>query len=224
MVHRPEVMVFLGALALAGGPVRAEEDGVQIIGGAAELKKFGKGKVNAATGESQAAVRLGKNAFLLNAETQVDFDIDFDTEPDNLFFRTASIAMGGMHGVFDPEQKTEREIRTQHATIGIRGTAMYVEVQGDENRTYRCCCYGGIDISNMASGERLRQQASYHEAYIITADGAIKPALYDQPLNHYDDTLMALEKTVSRQPRWNLPNDEMQFLTREGQSLFKRPI
>ncbi len=52
-----------------------------------------------AAGESQAAVRLGKTAFLLNAETQVDFD----REPDNLFFRAAYIAMGGMHGVFDPE-------------------------------------------------------------------------------------------------------------------------
>jgi hypothetical protein len=61
----------------------------------------------------------------------------------------------------------------------------------------------------MASGARLRLHTTYHEAFITTADGAIKPAPYDQPLNHFDDTLGALEKIVSRQPRWNLPNDEM---------------
>lgn len=76
----------------------------------------------------------------------------------------------------------------------------------------------------MASGARLRQQTSYHEAYSTTADGAIKPAPYDQPLSHYDGTLVALEKIVSRQPRWNLPSDEMQFLTPKGQNLFKRSI
>lgn len=197
----------------------AEEGGAQILGGTAKIKKSGKGKLNVKTGESQAAVKLGKNAFLLNANTEVDFD----TEPESLILRAASIAMGGIHGVFDPDQKSAREIRTQHATIGIRGTAMYVEIQQDEDRIYSCCCYGGIDISNNASGARLRQQTSYHEAYVTTAGGAIEPAPCDRPINHYDDTLVAFERFVARQPRWDLPNGEMQFLTPEGQNLLKTP-
>lgn len=219
MVHRREVIVFLGALALAGKPSVAQDNGVEIMGGTANVKKWGNGKFNVTSGEGQAALRLGKNAFLLNANTQVDFEV----EPENRFFRAASVVMGGMHGVFDPDQTGDREIRTQHATIGIRGTAMYVEVQGDENRTYSCCCYGGIDITNVASGARFEQRTSYHEARITTADGTIEPAPYDRPLNHYDDSLVALENMVSRQPRWNLPDGKMQFLTPEGKSLLNRP-
>ena len=45
----------------------AEDGGAQILGGTAKIKKSGKGKLNVKTGESQAAVKLGKNAFLLNA-------------------------------------------------------------------------------------------------------------------------------------------------------------
>ena len=53
--------------------------------------------------------------------------------------------------------------------------------------------------------------------------GAIELAPYDQPINLYDDTLVALEGFVSRQPRWNLPNGEMQFLTSEGKNLLNTP-
>ena len=67
--------------------------------------------------------------------------------------------------------------------------------------------YGGV-------GTRSRADYPRKAAQLV--------APYDQPIDLYDDTLVA-PGFVSRQPRWNLPNGEIRFLTSEGENLLNTP-
>jgi hypothetical protein len=98
MVRRREVIVFLAPWRWPESRLWRKTMAWRLWAARQMSKKRGNGKFNVTSGEGQAALRLGKNAFLLNANTQVDFEV----EPENRFFRAASVVMGGMHGVFDP--------------------------------------------------------------------------------------------------------------------------
>ena len=157
------------------------------------------------TGASEAALRLGKCAFLFAPYSKVKFNVR-----EGFAVKAANLISGAMHSVFDPKEKAERTVSTSHATIGIRGTAHYVELEEDYGRTYSCCCYGHIQIRTDEDTET--QQTNYHDARIVDASGEIQGSPYNVPLNHYDDSLVFLENSVDRKPRWSLPNGEMQFL------------
>ncbi|MGC6512557.1 MAG: hypothetical protein ACON4J_07285 [Parvibaculales bacterium] len=181
----------------------AKADGKRVSGEAILAEKPFK----LVTGKDAAIAAIGSNVFLLSPGTEIDFEIDGENR-----FSGFKIALGAVHSVFTPKAGNRR-VETPHATIGIRGTGHYVEVQPDLKRTYSCCCYGGIELKNTTSGVSVAQETAYHEARIITADGAIGPAPYDVPLNHYDDSLVHLESLVGRSPHWTLPGGELIFLS-----------
>lgn len=156
------------------------------------------------TGSAEAALRLGKCAFLFSPYSKVKFNVR-----QGFAVKAANLISGAMHSVFDPKEKAERTVSTSHATIGIRGTAHYVELEADYDRTYSCCCYGHIRIRTDKDTET--QRTNYHDARIVNASGEVQGSPYTVPLNHYDDSLVFLENSVDRKPRWSLPNGEMQF-------------
>ena len=162
------------------------------------------------TNQRSAIIAMGSNVFLMAPDSDISFELDGDKR-----FTGLKLGLGAVHSVFTPKAG-KRVVKTPHATIGIRGTGHYAEVQPGLNRTYSCCCYGEIEIENNASGTREAQQTSYHEARIITAAGEIGPAPYDVPLNHYDDSLVHLEKLAGREPHWTLPNGELIFFNPEA--------
>ena len=192
----------LALIAAAAG--RAYASDYEILLGKLDLD-VGKGEVIVQTGDTQSALRLGKCAFLFAPFSKVRFDVR-----DGFAVKAAKLIAGAMHSVFDPKEAAERTVSTNHATIGIRGTAHYVELEQDDDRTYSCCCYGHIHIDSGSDSET--QKTQYHEARIIDATGKILASPHGPPLNHYDDSLVFMEKSVGRKPRWKLPNGEMQFL------------
>lgn len=199
-------------MAAAPKTLLAETATLSVMAGAAQVQRRAGNVIRVRTGETQAVVGDASNAFLVAPNSHIDFECD----ETNQFVKVCNLIAGALHSVFEPAFGRERVVKTQHSTIGIRGTAHYVALQEAENRTYSCCCYGAIELVNTASGARESQQTRYHDARIITASGAIEAAPYSAPLNHYDDTLLALEKQLGRQPRWHLPDGKMQFRTPGG--------
>ena len=158
--------------SLLAGAARAEDGTYEKLLGALDLDVAGN-EVQVQSGASHAALRLGKCAFLFAPKTKVTFDV----EP-GFTVKIANLIQGAMHAVFDPAAPAERSVMTKHATIGIRGTAHYVELEEDEDRTYSCCCYGHIHIDGGAQSET--QKTNYHDARIINGAGQVLTSL-----NHY---------------------------------------
>lgn len=92
-------------------------------------------------------------------------------------------------------------LRTTTATIGIRGTGVYLESNPD--RSYVCTCYGATEltaIGDPASREEITSE--HHDAprFILGAgpEGSrIEPA---PVFNHTDMELLLLEELVGRRP------------------------
>lgn len=207
-MHRRE-FTAAGLALIAAAISKANATDHEILLGKLDLE-LGKDEVLVQTGVSRSALRLGKCAFLFAPFSKVEFSVR-----EGLAVKAANLIAGAMHSVFDPSEMGERTVSTTHATIGIRGTAHYLEIEDAYDRTYSCCCYGHIHIeSGSESGsESETQRTRYHDARIISASGGIFESPYKRPLNHYDDSLLFLENSVGRDPRWSLPNGEPQFLT-----------
>ena len=93
----------------------------------------------------------------------------------------------------------ERRLVTTTATIGIRGTGVYIEAE--PRRTYFCLCYGTAEVSATMGGARESFTTRHHDSpRYIYGDGrerAIAPA---SVANHTDSELILLESLVGRSP------------------------
>lgn len=202
--------IYASASLLLPAVARAGERGRDgIIAGGADMQTLPDGMKRVQTGDERAILRLGKNAFLIAPQT----DISFEMDKAGMHVRVAQLVKGAVHSVFDPEVPQERNVITNFATIAIRGTAHYCEIEAAHARSYSCCCYGHVHIDANNGDARLTQKTTYHEAKVITAAGAIEPAPYKVPLNHYDNSLVRLEAAVGRTPRWVLPNGKLNFIS-----------
>lgn len=145
-----------------------------------------------ATGAGAEAIYvIGQDAFLQRESSLVRFGADATAE----FMRVVS---GRILSVFG---RGDKRIAVSTATIGIRGTACYIEEQG--SRTYFCLCYGTADIvPTAAPAERETIRTAHHEHPIyIHADAAMpKTMVPAEVLNHTDDELTLLENLVGRMP------------------------
>lgn len=107
---------------------------------------------------------------------------------------------GGLLAVFGKRKRSTR-IVTSVATIGIRGTAVYLD--SSPHRLYTCTCYGETELRAGSHVEHIR--ASHHEAHEIT--GMHVNAMSMQPMavsDHTDDELRMLEAIVGRKPAFDL--------------------
>lgn len=93
----------------------------------------------------------------------------------------------------------EKRITTPTATIGIRGTGVYVEVEA--TRSYVCTCYGETVLAALGSSATEKISATYHDAprYIYAA-GASEIITKAPVINHSDDEIIMLEALLGRSP------------------------
>lgn len=100
-------------------------------------------------------------------------------------------------------------IETPTATLGIRGTGVYIE--GDPEQTYLCTCYGTVALAarnNRDSRETIVSKHHDQPRYILNkaATGRhIRPAPF---INHTDVELMLIEALVGRTPPFTFPSDD----------------
>jgi hypothetical protein len=98
------------------------------------------------------------------------------------------LVTGAVLGVFAPRQR--KKLHTVTATIGIRGTAVYLEAE--RTRTYVCTCYGETLLEPAEDPKArvtVRPAQRHGEPRYITARG-ISPA----PMRNHEEETQLLER------------------------------
>lgn len=173
--------------------------------------------VNGATATSDTAIRagdrietapnsrvifvVGQDAFILREAST----LQLEPAPAEFVVETLRLVTGKLLSVFG---KTRHAVYTPTATIGIRGTGLYVEA--DAEQSYVCTCYGTTEVSANDDPSAIETiQSRHHDAarYVLAAS-AKGPHLRAAPfINHTDDELGVVEALVGRTPPFVLPGD-----------------
>ena len=99
-------------------------------------------------------------------------------------------------------RKRPTKIHTRTATIGIRGTGVYLNSQPEN--LYFCTCYGKTDL-NLGHNHIEQIQATHHSAFEINGNTEKTMSMKaTQVLNHTDDELRMLEQYSARKPLFDL--------------------
>jgi len=96
--------------------------------------------------------------------------------------------------------KTEHQFNTPTATIGIRGTGLYVE--SDPELSYVCTCYGTTDISSVddpSSSESIISSRHDEPRYIVADADSGKHIRKARFKNHTNLELAIIEALVGRE-------------------------
>jgi len=142
---------------------------------------------------------INRDAFLLRANSR----LEVGSGAADVF----RIVTGALLSVYQPGQP--KTLRAQTATIGIRGTAVYVESAAD--KTYVCTCYGEADLvpeSDPSARETVKTTHHEQPRYIMAA-GAPQMIMHAPVVNHTDAELVMLESLVGR----NVPFDPGTYKT-----------
>jgi hypothetical protein len=141
---------------------------------------------------SEAVFVVGRDAFMARAGSR----IELSGAATDAAITGLRVVTGALLSVFQPGKG--RQIRTATATIGIRGTGIYVEVE--KMRTYACTCYGEaelVPVDEPKEAELVRTKHHDQPRYIY-AKGM--PRMIEQApvINHTDAELILLESLVGR--------------------------
>jgi hypothetical protein len=106
------------------------------------------------------------------------------------------VLTGAILSVF--ERGKPKGIRTPTATIGIRGTGIYVEVQ--KIRTYACTCYGEAELTPVDEPKEAEIVRTNHhdQPRYIYPKGMPRMIEAAPVINHTDAELILLESLVGR--------------------------
>ena len=105
---------------------------------------------------------------------------------------------GKLLGVFETGRR--RSIVTGTATMGIRGTACYLDVR--PRTTYFCTCYGETEV--ISGGEKTTFEAEHHNPQRLDfVDGRLTAMKAVGMRDHEDEELRQLEAWVGRVPRFD---------------------
>lgn len=154
-----------------------------------------------ATGpNSSASFVVDSDAFQLRANTQMRI---LARQPasagSQLIDEGIELIRGAALFVFGRREQARLRVSTSFATIGLRGTGLYLEAEDD--RTYFCLCYGETDLTPAAAPDQTEIiQATHHDSpRFIYGEGA-ENMVTDAPYrSHTDLELAVLEDLVGRE-------------------------
>ena len=142
-----------------------------------------------ATGpKSQAVVVVGGDAFLLRGDSSIEIK-----GKDGVVSELA-VAGGKVLSVFS---KKPMAIKAATASIGIRGTGCYIEM--DPAALYFCLCYGEAQVDGPGMQSRM-VKTTHHESPLLfntSGDMRAEPGPFR---NHSDEELVMLESLCGRKP------------------------
>ena len=141
---------------------------------------------------SEAVFVVGSDAFMARAGSRIELQGDASKS----VVSGLRIVTGALLSVFEPGKG--RRIQTSTATIGIRGTGIYVEVE--KVRTYACTCYGEaelVPVDEPKDAEVVRTTHHDQPRYIY-AKGMPRMIDVAPVVNHTDAELILLESLVGR--------------------------
>ena len=142
--------------------------------------------------DAELVVVVGRDAFLVRANSRIELSGDAA----RLVVAVLRVVTGAVLSVFEPAGR--KRIQTATASIGIRGTGVYVEV--DEMRTYVCTCYGEAELTPVddpRAAETVR--ATHHDQPRYIYPKGMPRMIERAPvINHTDAELVLLESLVGR--------------------------
>ena len=145
--------------------------------------------------DGKLAVSIGGDAYLLRAGTALEIAARKG------LVSGLRLLTGELLAVFGHRDK-EIQVQTHIATIGIRGTAIYLNA--NPTNLYACTCYGSTDLRFGRHTEHVN--ATHHSAYQIDASGGSTSAMQAmEVVGHSDDELRTLEGYVGRIPKFDQP-------------------
>lgn len=134
---------------------------------------------------------IGADAFRLGPRTCLDLDGGADTLRGALRLLTGTVL-----GVFGPRRE-RLSLSTAVATIGIRGTGVYLHAR--PGALYACTCYGNTELGAGETRENI--SARHHIPRDIVQDANGVPRMSVAPMReHDDDQLRHLEALLGRVP------------------------
>jgi len=184
--------------ALAGGAVEKgvyqTRGDVRINGKPARLAMELKPGDAIDTGrDAELVVVVGRDAFLVRAGTRIELAGDAA----QFVVSTLRIVTGAVLSVFAP-RAGKRIIQTPTATIGIRGTGIYVAVES--MRSYICTCYGEAELVPVDDPQEAETVHTTHHDQPRYVYGKGMPRMIEKApvINHTDAELVLLESLVGR--------------------------
>ena len=117
------------------------------------------------SGEKQAVLKVNDDVFLIRPFSKIKIIAN----------QLAEIVEGSLHGVFGKREK-ELLIKIPSGTLGIRGTAIYLELDTQKQRSSLCNCYGHTVVYGN-SGKLLRSlnntKNDMHSVVTITDENVL---------------------------------------------------
>jgi len=168
---------------------------VRVNGAAATPATVIRGGDRIETGsDGEIVFTVADDAFILRRNARLEL-----TAPatDSRLVEGLRVVTGALLSVF---ARRPHRITASVATIGIRGTGVYVEV--DEDYDYVCTCYG---VTEVATGDDPASstvvEAGHHEARYVLRSGPAGARIRRAPFkNHTDAELTLIESLVGRVP------------------------
>ena len=142
--------------------------------------------------KAYATFVVGQDAFLMRGNTKLELG------GVEMLVDLARVVTGKLLSVYS--KGTPRKIEGVTATVGIRGTGAYIEVEPE--RTYFCLCYGEAEIVPVVAPDASEiVRTRHHESpRFIYGKGRAKVIEKASVINHRDDELILLEALVGRVP------------------------
>lgn len=139
---------------------------------------------------------MGGDAFLLRGNSVMTVH----HEKNNPLVSSLRLLTGAMLAVFAKRSHTTRLV-TATATIGIRGTAVYMDAK--PHQLYTCTCYGRTTLQVGKHSEDVI--ATHHSAHTVArgASGHMQMQAFEV-IDHTDDELRMLEALVGRKPLFDV--------------------
>lgn len=144
--------------------------------------------------------KVGEDAFKLTQDADIQLSGDNNVA-------SIDIKKGRFLGVFKTGRP--RKIETVNATMGIRGTAVFVEVVSPRETKF-CTCYGKTLVSDKSNDYSIKELKATHHKSVQILDGKVEKTnlLYGlkqyllEP-THSDNELRGLEAMVGRVPEFD---------------------
>ena len=180
------------------------EGDVRVNGQHADLAtRIGGGDVVSTQRNSEVVFAVGSDSFILRSSSEMEI------EGGGFFVDALRMLTGSVLSVFGKRTGQQQlTMNSATATIGIRGTGVYME--SEPGLTYLCTCYGQIGLysSNDLDDSELIT-ATHHDApkYITdkkTRNTHIRPAPFK---NHTDAELKLLEAIVGREVPFGIESE-----------------
>jgi hypothetical protein len=157
---------------------------------------------------SEIVFAVGENAFILRGDSRMVLetaDKDKEKEKSSLLVSALRLLTGALLSV----HARPARVSTPTATIGIRGTGMYLET--DPEKTYFCNCYGSTQVTAANDPEsKMGIKSKHHDQPIyILAKAEPGESIQKAPfINHTDQELTLIEALLGRAPPFVFPRDD----------------